>query len=350
MKTDLLSRRDFHKAAIAASVLAIAAPAEAGKTSSSGTYPYAKPIGVYPQPEFIRDALRLHFGSAKTIKSNLFLGWDEEIVAYGMAPAPVGKQALMQFYGGVFAGFPDFRLVSDSLIVAGDMGAHRYHAMGTYTGGPEATGQQVMFRGQTIYRINPDGRVTFRFSNHDHGFREAQIAYSRDKSQDAAIRSFEPDPFLHQPGYAWIVPGDPNDLQEHVVRRAVQVLTATASQASMPESYWQLYRSDATIHGLVPGRPLDAQPLSALQERQSELRKAMPDLTYATDELVVCGPYAIQQSYAWGHHSGSPLDGHAARGNQVLLREQTIYRFDERCQVSERWINHDNAYLAAQLR
>ena len=349
MKIKLQDRRNFHKAAIAASIFAIGASAEAGPQAVPGAYPYAKPMGEYPHPEFILDALRLHFGSAKTIKSNLFLGWDEEIIAYGMAPAPVGKQALMQFYSGVFAGFPDFTLVSDSLIVAGDMGAHRYHAMGTYVGGPEATGQKVMFRGQTVYRVSPTGRVVFRFSNHDHAFREAQIAYSRDKSSDAATRSYEPDAFLHQPDYDSKAIGDPNELPEYAVRRAVAKLTAMASQANMSKAYGQLYRPDARIHGLVPGKPLEVQSLAALQTRQAQLRSAMPDLTYATDELIVCGPYAIEQNFAWGHHRGGSLGGRAASGKKLMLREQTIFRLDENCRVAERWINHDDAFLKAQL-
>ena len=32
-----------------------------------------------------------------------------------------------------------------------------------------------------------------------------------------------------------------------------------------------------------------------------------------------------------------------------MLREQTIFRLDENCRVAERWINHDDAFLKAQL-
>ena len=62
-----------------------------GQTASPASpFPYGQPIGQYPQPEFIRDALRLHFGSALQVKSKLFDGWDKDIVAYGMAPQPIG--------------------------------------------------------------------------------------------------------------------------------------------------------------------------------------------------------------------------------------------------------------------
>ena len=79
--------------------------------------------------------MRLHFGSALQDKSKLFDGWDKDIVAYGMAPQPIGKDMLRAFYTAVFEEFPDFRLVDDVMLVAGDMGAHRYHALGTHTGG-----------------------------------------------------------------------------------------------------------------------------------------------------------------------------------------------------------------------
>lgn len=349
MKTKLQNRREFNKLAIATALSAVVPSTQAGMEDVSTIYPYAKPMGEYPQPEFIRDALRLHFGSAKTIKSNLFLGWDENIIAYGMAATPVDKQTLIEFYSAVFANFPDFTLVSDSLIVAGDMGAHRYHAMGTYMGGPDATNQKVMFRGQTIYRVNRSGRVIWRNSNHDHAFREAQITYSRDRSLGAVMRSYEPDPFHHHPGYTSKAVADAEDLDEFSVRKAVTELSTMASQANMTKAYWQLYRPDAKIHGLVPTKPLDEQPLAALQERQAELRRAIPDLAFATDELIVCGPYAIEQNNAWGHHTGGALYGHPANGKQLKLREQTIYRFDAHLRVAERWINHDCDFLMSQL-
>jgi predicted ester cyclase len=347
------SRREFTKLALAATLLSIDSSASGESSSPSNesvTYPYAKPDGVYPQPIFIRDALSLHFGSAKADKTRLFIGWDDDIVAYGMAPGPVNKGTLQQFYLGVFTAFPDFTLVNDSMIVAGNMGAHRYHAMGTHSGGPNPTGKRIMFRGQTIYRVNPQGRVDFRVSNHDHDFRESQIAFAATESREKTARSWSPDPYAREEQY-----GDPSKsfdpmrLPEGKLRETITALMQAASLGKRSSDYWSFYRFDAKIHGLVPANALEPRPVSQLKSEYGELWSAMPDLTYATNELIVCGPYAIQQNFAWGHHSGGSLGHKAADGRPIRLREQTIYRFDEDCKIAERWINHDAEYLAAQL-
>ncbi|MDG1907104.1 MAG: nuclear transport factor 2 family protein [Arenicella sp.] len=161
-------------------------------------YPYAKPVDEYPQPEFINDSLRLHFGSALLDRRNLFHGFDENLIAYGMAPDPIGREELIDFYSAVFDSFPDFRLVDDSLLIAGDMGAHRYHALGTLGGVGGADARQIMFRGQTIYRINKYGRVIWRISNHDHDFRESQIAYATNNRLEQGYRSWAPSVFTDQ--------------------------------------------------------------------------------------------------------------------------------------------------------
>lgn len=351
-------RRQFAQAALAASLLSLdsialgdsAVPAETGDG-----FPYGKPKGIYPDATFVRDALSLHFGGAKLDKTGLFIGWDDQIIAYGMAPDPVGKAVLRQFYTAVFTAFPDFTLVNDSLLVAGDMGAHRYHAMGTHLGGPNPTGERIMFRGQTIYRINAQGKVAWRVSNHDHGFRESQIAYAAQRDHDSIARSWSPDPYGSDPhsgddGIAGSsVSPDPMLLPEARVRETVAALMHAASTGTRSRDYWSFYRPDAVVHGLVPSNALEPRRLTELRVQYDELWSAIPDLTYATDELIVCGAYAIQQYSAWGRHSTGARGSESANGKLIRLREQTVYRFDEQCRIAERWINHDTAYLNSQL-
>jgi predicted ester cyclase len=351
-------RREFAQAALAASLLSldsIALGARAVPAVAGDGFPYGKPKGIYPDATFVRDALSLHFGGAKVDKTGLFTGWDDEIIAYGMAPEPVGKAVLRQFYTAVFTAFPDFTLVSDSLIVAGDMGAHRYHAMGTHLGGPNPTGARIMFRGQTVYRINAQGKVAWRVSNHDHGFRESQIAYAARRDHDSIARSWAPDPYGSDSGNGdggfagSFPPADPMLLPEARVRDTVAALMHAASTVTRSKDYWSFYRPDTVIHGLVASNALAPARLTELRAQYDGLWAAIPDLKYTTDELIVCGAYAIQQYSAIGRHSRSGRATESPNGRLIRLREQTVYRFDEQCRIAERWINHDTEFLSSQL-
>ena len=315
------------------------------------SYPYAAPMGRFPQPEFVRDALRLHFGSALATKSALFRGWDERIVAHGMAPGPVGKAQLMEFYTGVFTTFPDFRLIDDALLVAGDMGAHRYHAVGTLTGGHKPTGEKIMLRGQTIYRVNRHGRVTWRFSNHDHAFRESQIAFAAAGNSALTPRTWEPDPFAAEASYAadaevW----EPLAIPEPQIRKRMAEFFTSLNNPASGLTLQRAYSAEAVIYGLAAGDPLGASSLRDLRSRVASFRDAVPDVQLYSDDLIVCGPYAIQQYYAAGTYRGKSLLNRPATGQRLIARGETIYRFDGRLRIAEQWINHDFAHLRAQLR
>ncbi len=348
------SRRQIIKAGLATSLASLSGIGVATSNSVHAAappskFPYAVPMGEYPQPEFIRDALRLHFGSALEDKRNLFVGFDPQIVAHGMASEPIGKGELEAFYTAVFSAFPDFHLVDDSLLIAGNMGAHRYHAMGTFTGGPDATGEKIMFRGQTIYRVNESGRVDWRISNHDHDFREAQIAFSNPTGPEVAKRTWGPDPYARYDAYtaklsnqrAW-------NQSEEYIRNCIAEMTAAKSSSNIAK-YWSYYDDEAVIHGLDADNPLGSESKVALQQVYRSMYEAVPEIQFITDELIVCGPYAIQCWYASGHHKGAKYLGTAASGKLIHLREQTIYRFDENGKICERWINSDHAFIRNQL-
>jgi hypothetical protein len=348
----VFGRRNLLKAC--ALLTAAAQPATrlfaAAPASGVAAYPYAVPAGRYPQPEFVRDALRLHFGSALLDKASLFRGWDEAIVAHGMVPGPIGKAQLTEFYTAVFTAFPDFRLVDDALLVAGDMGAHRYHALGTHTGGDHPTGEKIMLRGQTIYRVNAQGRVTWRISNHDHAFREAQIAFAATRRPAEAPRSWEPDPFAAEAAYVDdAVMYEPLAIPEPRIRRRLAEFMCALNDAASGSGPWGTYAPDAVIHGLTAGDPLAANTLGELQARVAAFRDAVPDLQVFSHELIVCGPYAIQQYYATGTRRDTSLPSGSTTG-RLITRGETIYRFDGHLRIVEQWVNHDVAHLEAELR
>ncbi len=344
-----MKRRTFLNMAASSAVLIKSSPVFAGeqleknaesmprKDNTMHTFPYSKPAGMYPQPEFIYDSLRLHFGSALLNRHNLFLGFDDDLIAHGMAPEPIGKEQLIDFYSAVFSEFPDFRLVDDALLIAGDMGAHRYHALGTHKGGKHPSGKQIMFRGQTIYRVNKYGRVTWRVSNHDHGFRESQIEYSKHNSLKEGYRSWAPSADAAQQK---IERRSEGPLAEMWVRDKVARLMIAASDPAQRDNYWDFYHDDARVYGVGKAGPLDSSSLSELKNDNNTLWAAMPDLNYVTAELIVCEDYAIQQWFAVGHHTAANWLGETANGQQQILSAQTVYRFDSDYKIVEQWINN----------
>lgn len=320
-----------------------------GQTASPASpFPYGQPIGQYPQPEFIRDALRLHFGSALQVKSKLFDGWDKDIVAYGMAPQPIGKDMLRAFYTAVFEEFPDFRLVDDVMLVAGDMGAHRYHALGTHTGGKSPTHAKIMFRGQTIYRVNSAGYIVWRNSNHDHGFRESQLDYFRQPSAAGPVRSWAPDPFapsvsvvqLHTPA---------TGMTEHSIRDIFAQMQNAFNQPRKRSDFWRNFSPSAAICGLNHDDPLKPMPLSALVERDQSLRAGLNRFKMWTEELIVCGDHVAHLYRLEGKHSGGAISGKPADGRDIVLREQAVYRFGSDNRIAEMWINHDRRLFEQQF-
>ena len=290
-------------------------------------FPYGKPVGQFPEPAFVRDALRLHFGSALSAKQNLFIGWDDAIIAHGMAPEPVGKETLKSFYTAVFTEFPDFRLVDDALLVAGDMGAHRYHALGTHLGGSNPTGKKIMFRGQTIYRVNEHGKVNWRISNHDHDFRESQLAYNAGDPMRSWFPSSSPAmsaqiPRFHDQELVWLP--EPN------VRHRMAAFAA-ALDSSDTGNAWRFYRSDAVIRGLSGDSALAECPLDKLKHRFNPIVASARSFRFYSNRLIVSGPYAIQQYSYWDEETESGPTGCG----------ETIYRFDPDYKIAEQWINHD---------
>jgi ketosteroid isomerase-like protein len=325
------TRRDLLKAAATLPLISASSGVlSANEIHDPLDFPYGPPRGRYPEPEFIRDALRLHFGSALSKKENLFNGWDDAIVAYGMAPEPIGKELLKSFYSAVFSDFPDFRLVDDALLVAGDMGAHRYHALGTHIGGANASGKRIMFRGQTIYRVNKYGKVNWRLSNHDHEYREAQLAYD----VGVPARSWSPTLFANTDAYhEERAIADALDLPEMLVRRRMAAFVAAVNSVES-SSMWDFYLENAQIHGLHPDDPLAISELRELRELLDSFRNSATEFHFDSDTLIVCGPFAIQRYYL-----SSSSASNASRG-----RGETIYRFDKDWRIAEQWINHDRRY------
>ena len=100
-----------------------------------------------------------------------------DVIVHGLVPSgDVDYAGLRRFYAALFGTFRGSVLVSDEMIVAGNMAAQRYHSLGRMTGqfdGVQLDDRLVALRGQTFFKLDEAGRIAERWSNHDHGYRMA---------------------------------------------------------------------------------------------------------------------------------------------------------------------------------
>jgi predicted ester cyclase len=94
--------------------------------------------------------------------------YDDNVVLHGFSPglAP-GVEGVKQFYGALWAAFPDCRLTIDDLISEGDRIAVRYTLSGTHQRefmGIPPTSKHISLAGFTILRF-PGGKCVERWRN-----------------------------------------------------------------------------------------------------------------------------------------------------------------------------------------
>jgi steroid delta-isomerase-like uncharacterized protein len=95
--------------------------------------------------------------------------YDDAITLHGYTPEPMDKTAVRSFYEGIFAAFPDTKLVFHDAIWTDDSVAIRFTMTGTHQGdfmGVPATGREIALPGITILRFDGD-RVIERWSQAD---------------------------------------------------------------------------------------------------------------------------------------------------------------------------------------
>ena len=92
--------------------------------------------------------------------------WSDDSVDYFLATGETvrGAKALTQWFTGLFAAFPDWRLDVENVVDDGaGQVAVQWRAAGTFTGSPfqgvKATGRRVEIRGCDVIRVAPDRRV-----------------------------------------------------------------------------------------------------------------------------------------------------------------------------------------------
>ncbi len=251
-----------------------------------------------------------------------------DIQAYGLyEDGPADLDGLRKHYHPVFFELRDGVLLSDEVIVAGPMAAQRYHSMLYLDGefdGVEARGIPVHLRGQTFFLFNTEGKISKRWSNHDHAFRMKQLLGDKGAKEGSKVSAI-----LNGPG-----------MSESEVLKKLRVMTDAFNLVTSPDErlsqYLSFFREDVLVHGLAQTAG-DRRQLSDYLEK---IWNAFPDLTRVDEAKLTAWSFGAVRWRALGSHRGD-FDDHAASMQPALLKGEAIMKFDITGKISEIWINDD---------
>ena len=249
---------------------------------------------------------------------------------HGLVPNRTATlEDVRKHYRAVFFELDGGTLVEDEVYFAGPMAAHRYHSMLTLNGtfdGVNAKDKPVILRGQTFFRFGEDGRVTERWSNHDHAYRMGQLLGEKGKAEGARLGAL-----LNGPG-----------LPEAAGYRFVSNFAGAFSRAEAPtqrnEAVSALISDEVAVHGL------DGEPGGKVQlmAHLDQLWHAFPDLFMTVVGTPASGWSMVAfRSRAVGSHR-EMFEGREPSGRTgVSWTGQAIMRLNSEGRAVEIWWNED---------
>jgi predicted ester cyclase len=276
-------------------------------------------------------------GGRQKAYEDYMASFSPQVVVHGLIEGTTNYQGVRQFYAPLFATLRGSVLVSDELIVAGPMAAQRYHAVGRMTGvfdGATLTNRLVALRGQTFFRLGEDGRISERWSNHDHGYRMAQTLGAAGAVQGAHLALA-----LNGPG-----------LSEQRVYERLDALRDAFNLVNDPERREQqllsLFDPSVIVHD-------DVSPngdLAALRRELRSLWAAFPDLVINQEARLSAWSMGAIRWRGTGSQRG---EWHRMPANwqPVELSGELILRFGGDGRIAELWsYQHPVRPLESALR
>lgn len=272
------------------------------------------------------DAVINQQGNPGEAYENYMATFSPSIRAYGLLPGVTADYAAVrEFYRGLFSAFEDSVLVSDELVVAGPMAAQRYHSLGYMTGtfdGVAMDRKLVGIRGQTFFRLDADGLITERWSNHDHAYRLAQI-----KGEAATEEGRQLAELLNGQG-----------LSEQEVYDRLASMAAAFNLIHDPNErearFLAFFDKDVVVHGIAAGQ-------AGLGEFADYCRarwQALPDLVINLEAKLSAWSMGAVRWRATGSLRQRYDDIEPTQA-PVTLTSETIMRFNQAGKVAEIWVN-----------
>lgn len=252
----------------------------------------------------------------------LFAG---ELQAYGLLESgPADLDHIKQHYKPVFENFDDGSLVTDTLVVAGNMAAQRYHSLFTLNGsfdGIYYEDKLAAIRGFTFFEFNEHNQIIRRWSNHDHAYRMGQLLGARGREQGALLSKQ-----LNGPG-----------LSAQKVEEQIKALVAAANQIHDPAlrmaQVMSMFSQDVKAWGVAEAEA----GYNGLSGYFSGIWESIPDLVVVAGDVL--SAWSFGATVLTGH--GTWRKNHQSHGANDIIRKLTIeliVRFDDQARI-------DSVYL-----
>ncbi len=246
-----------------------------------------------------------------------------DIIAHGLyETGPADFDGLRAHYRPVFFELRDGVLLSDEVIVAGNMAAQRYHSLLYLDGefdGVQASAHPVFLRGQTFFRFDSANRIAERWSNHDHEFRLTQLKGEAGRAEGVRLSRILNGPGLDAP------------VVNEKLAELIRAWNRMENPAARARQFFDFFASDVIVHGINGGLP-------GLHATVTQLWAAFPDMQVTADTTLSVWSMGAIRWRAMGSHRGE-FRGMAATLRPVTLRGEAILRFNPGGSITEAWIN-----------
>jgi hypothetical protein len=254
--------------------------------------------------------------------------FDNGARVFGLVPERVGTiDDVRRHYHAVFFELQNGTLVEDERIVAGEMGAHRYHSMLTLNGtfdGVVARDKLVTLRGQTFFRYGSRGRIIERWSNHDHAYRMGQLLGDKGREDGARLATQLNGPGLtEQQGYAFI-------------SRFTESFSRVEVPSQRRDEVGEMLADGLVVHGLGCGKA----GKNDLLQHYDNLWTAFPDLHMKLVGEPISGWSMVALRWQARSSQRAPYGGRKP-GYRTIVQwsGQAIARLDQDSRIAELWID-----------
>lgn len=269
-------------------------------------------------------------GNPQQAYENYMAAFSPTVRVYGLLPGDATDYAgVREFYRSLFGTFEDSVLVSDELIVAGPIAAQRYHSLGYMTGtfdGVVMDRKLIAIRGQTFFRLDANGLIAERWSNHDHAYRLGQV-----KGEAGIEEGRQLAAQLNGPG-----------LSEQAVYDRLDAIAAAFNlihdPAERENRFLAFFDKDVVVHGIDAERA----GLSEFADYCRARWKAFPDLVINLETKLSAWAMGAIRWRATGSLR-QRYDGIEPTYSPVTLTGETILRFDQTGKVVELWVNDSDS-------
>jgi len=248
--------------------------------------------------------------------------FSEDIKAYGLIESgPADLDTVKHHYKPVFEFFEEGVLVTESLAVAGNMAAQRYHSFfklnGTFDG-VTYKGKQMAIRGITFFQFDEHDKIIKRWSNHDHAYRMGQILGKKGEEQGRLISNT-----LNGPGLS------ANEVEKNI-ESLVSSFNIIHDSKLRAESFYSFFTSDVKVMGISES-PAGLKELSAYSER---LWQAFPDLVLIPGDIMSAWSYGASVLTGHGSHRAT-FEGNEATQAPMSIKLELIVHFNDQGKIDK---------------